>query len=152
MTPQTSALDEPLEGLYEVDAERFFAAFQRALADRAYGSFLTSYELADFQYMRCFLAEDGRVGGAIKTSSAHREAVSLFNMGGTRGAGLRMLRHLTSQGADRLDCIGDVLCRLYERAGYQTVETMPWDDRFRPGGWQYDLYGRPDIYVMEYQP
>jgi hypothetical protein len=152
MTPPVPALDEPLEDLHEVDAEPFFAAFQLAVADRAYGSFLTSYELADFQHMRCFLAEDGRVGGAIKTVGGNREAVSLFNMGGTRGAGLRMLHHLTAQGADRLDCIGDVLCHLYERAGYRIVETVPWDDRFRPVGWQYHLYGRPDIYVMEYEP
>jgi hypothetical protein len=80
------------------------------------------------------------------------EAVSLFNRDGSRGAGLRMLSHLTAQGADRLDCIGDVLRRLYERAGYRIVETIPWDDRFKPIAWEYDLYGRPDIYVMEYRP
>lgn len=152
MTPRAHAPDEPLEDLHEVDAERFYTAFQLALADPAYGAFLTPYELADFQRMRCFLAENGKVGGAIKTVGEHREAVSLFNRDGSRGAGLRMLRHLTTQDADRLDCIGDVLRRLYERAGYRVVETIPWDDHFKPRAWEYDLYGRPDIYVMECQP
>lgn len=32
------------------------------------------------------------------------------------------------------------------------VETVPWDDRFSPIAWEYDLHGRPDIYVMEYRP
>ncbi len=63
-----------------------------------------------------------------------------------------MLSHLTAQGADRLDCIGDVLRGLYERAGYRVVQTIPWDDRFKPHTWEYHLYRRPGIYVMEYQP
>jgi hypothetical protein len=147
-----NALDEPLGDLHEVDAEQFYAAFRLALADPVHGAFLTAYELSDFQHMRCFLAEDGKVGGAVKTVGDHREAVSLFNRDGSRGAGLRMLGHLTSQGADRLDCIGDVLRGLYERAGYRVVQRTPWDDRFKPHTWEYDLYGRPDIYVMEYQP
>jgi hypothetical protein len=29
---------------------------------------------------------------------------------------------------------------------------IPWDDRFKPHTWEYDLYIRPDIYVMEYRP
>jgi hypothetical protein len=152
MTPPASAPDAPLDGLHEVDAEQFHAAFQAALADPAYDAFLTAYEPSDFERMRCFLAEDGKVGGAIMAVGAHHEAVSLFNCGGSRGAGLRMLRHLTAEGADRLDCIGDALRILYERAGYRVVETIPWDDRRSPAAWRYDLYGRPDIYVMEYQP
>jgi hypothetical protein len=151
MTPQAPAPDESLEDLHEVDAERFYAAFQLALADPVHGAFLAPYELADFQHMRCFLAEDGKVGGAIKIVGGHQEAVSLFNRDGSRGAGLRMLRHLTAQGADRLDCIGDVLRRLYERAGYRVVQTIPWDDCYKPVAWEYHQYGRPDIYVMEYQ-
>lgn len=152
MTPRAPAPDEPLEDLHEVHAEQFYAAFQLALADPAYGAFLTPYELADFQRMRCFLAENGKIGGAIKTVGEHHEAVSLFNRDGSRGAGLRMLRHLTEQNADRLDCIGDVLRLLYERAGYRVVETIAWDDRFKPIAWEYNLHGSPDIYVMEHQP
>jgi hypothetical protein len=125
MIPRVPLPDEPLDDLHEVEAEQFYAAFRPALADPVYGAFLVPYGLADFQHMRCFLAEDGRVGGAIKTVGEHREAVSLFNRDGSRGAGLRMLSHLTVQGADRLDCIGDVLRRLYERAGYRIVETIP---------------------------
>lgn len=148
-----TAPDHPLDGLSEVDAEQFCAAFKLALADPAHGAFLTPYGLDDFRDMRCFLAENGRVGGAIKTAEGHKEVVSLFNLGGSRGAGLRMLRYLTSEGADRLDCIGDVLCRIYERAGYRVVETIPWDDRFKPLAWEYDVHGgHPNIYVMEYQP
>lgn len=147
-----STTEEPLEGLHEVDAESFHAAFRLALADPVHGAFLTPYTLSDFRGMRCYLAENGRVGGAIKTTGGHCEAVSLFNRGGTRGAGLRMLRHLTAQGADRLDCIGDALCALYERVGYRVVREIPWDDRWKPVGWEYDVYGRPNVYVMEYQP
>jgi hypothetical protein len=152
MTPQSPAADEPLHDLHEVDADRFFAAFQIALADPDFGFFLTPYDLSDFQDMRCFLAEDGAVGGAIKNVAQHQEAVSIFNCGGSRGAGLRMLRHLTAEGADRLDCIGNVLRRLYERAGYRVVERIPWDDLYKPVDWEYHVYGRPEIYVMEHQP
>ncbi len=152
MTPGAPAPNDSLEDLREVDAELFYSAFQRALADADYGAFLTPYELADFRHMRCFLAEDDKVGGAIKPAGEHYEAVSLFNHGGSRGAGLKMLRHLTAQGATRLDCIGDVLRHLYERAGYQVLLTIPWDDRHKPVGWEYHEYGRPDIYVMEHQP
>jgi hypothetical protein len=150
--PRVPAPDAPLDDFREVDAERFYPAFRLALADPVHGVFLTPYELEDFRHMRCFLAEHGRVGGAAKTVGEHIEAVSLFNRGGSRGAGLRMLSHLTARGADRLDCIGDVLRGLYERAGWRVVQTIPWDDRRRPVAWEYHRYGRPDIYVMEYQP
>jgi hypothetical protein len=31
------------------------------------------------------------------------------------------------------------------------VQTIPWDDHYKPVAWEYHQYGRPDIYMMEYQ-
>lgn len=149
----TSSDDPVVAGFREVAADEFEPHFRAALADPAYGSFLTPYDSAALRQMRCFLAEDGKVGGAIKeTDDGHREAVAIFNQGGSPGAGLAMLQALTALGAERLDCIGDVLRLLYERVGFRVVETLPWDDRYSPARWDYDLFGRPNVYVMEFQP
>jgi hypothetical protein len=138
-----------LEGLAEVDATTFHASFTRAATDPRFGPFLTRYTADDFKGMRCFLAERGTVGGALKPTPEGVELVSLFNLGGPRGAGLLLAEHLIGLGANRLDCIGPNLRRKYETLGFEVVAQFAWDDEQAPENWRYDLFDRPPIFVME---
>jgi len=126
----------------------FAAAFALALEGRR-GAWVTRYTVRDFERMRCLLAHDGRVGGALKPTAEGTELVSVFNEGGPPGAGRAMIRQLVERGGDRLSCIGPRLRRIYEDAGFEVVEEVGWDDRHAPVGWDYERDKRPNIYVME---
>jgi len=111
--------------------------------------FLTPYSVAELRDMDCFLTDDGKVGGALKTADdGVKEAVSIFNNGGPAGSGVMMLQHLTNLGARRLDCIGPKLRKLYEAHGYHVSEEIQWDDQYAPEDWDFEHDGRPPIYVM----
>ncbi len=138
-----------MTGFEEVEAERFADAFSLMVANPLFGPFLTCYDVDDFRRMRCFLAEGGRVGGAIRPTPAGGELVSLFNNGGPPGSGRRMIEKLVEEGATCLSCIGDHLRTVYERFGFGVVETLEWEERYAPDGWDYEKWDRPSIYVME---
>jgi hypothetical protein len=48
----------------------------------------------------------------------------------------------------KLLCTGKFLRKFYERFGFQVYHTFSWDDKLAPKGWNYDRFGRPDIYQM----
>lgn len=108
---------------------------------------LTPYTVSDFVQMRCFLTPDGLTGGALKPVAETLVLVSLFNAGGPPGAGMGMFDFLVSQGAEQLDCVGDVLRNKYAAQGFVVVEIRDWDWRFAPAGWKRE-WREPNIYVM----
>lgn len=133
-----------------VTAPTFARHFDDFLKSSPNADYLTPYTRPELERMTTYLANGGRTGGAIKVADdGVREAVSLFNNGGPRGAGLAMLDRLAADGATRLDCTGDGLRAIYETRGWKVTKTIPWNDEFAPAGWDYAARGRPNIYVME---
>ncbi len=130
----------------KVDAHTFAEAFARML-EHPRAPWLTPYTVEGFAGMTCFFAHGGKVGGALKPTEDGIELVSVFNRGGPPGAGAAMVEYLIGQGAERLNCIGPQLMRIYENAGFEVVERLEWDDRYAPANWNYEN-GRPNIYVM----
>lgn len=132
-------------GADKVDGKTFRKSFAKALkGDHA--AWLSDYSAEEFDKMDCYLAHEGKVGGAITEDG---EAVSLFNLGGPRGSGSALLRHLVNQGATKLNCIGDDLLFLYKRVGFKVKTSYEWDDELAPKGWNYERDGRPPVYDME---
>jgi hypothetical protein len=127
----------------------------RAISSAAtgeHGLFLTVYTPAEYAGMKCFTSHDGKVGGALKDHGDGRvEAVSLFNNGGPRGAGMAMLDHLISKGANYLECFKGHLDRVYETKGFRTTSTIKFDDQYAPKGWNYAKHARPDLVGMTLQ-
>lgn len=136
----------------EVKAEDFHGAIAKALEGRN-GKSLTDYSIEDYRKMRTFLADPGpegpRVGGALKGDFPNQEIVSLFNLGGEPGNGMRLFDFLRDEGGSKLDCIGDHLRESYEAHGFHVTKTIKWDDQYAPEGWDYAAKGRPNIYEME---
>jgi hypothetical protein len=134
----------------EVAAARFAHAFAPVAASPLWGPFLIPYTVDDFRAMRCFLACEGRVGGAIRPTRTGNELVSLFNNAGPPGSGGEMVERLVEGGARRLDCIGDFLRMFYGRFGFEVIQTLGWDESQAPLQWDYLRWGRPNVYVMEW--
>jgi GNAT superfamily N-acetyltransferase len=142
---------DPSLRVEEVDAATFHKAFQPALNSKR-GAYLSPYTEEEFAKMTLFLSADGMYGGAVKTADdGVKEAVSLFNVGGakTSGGGIVALEQAVAAGATRLDCLGKGLKKKYEKVGFVVTETIEWDDKYAPDGWDYEKEGRPSVYVME---
>jgi GNAT superfamily N-acetyltransferase len=142
---------DPSLRVEEVDAATFHKAFQPALNSKR-GAYLSPYTEEEFAKMTLFLSADGMYGGAVKTADdGVKEAVSLFNVGGakTSGGGIVALEQAVAAGATRLDCLGEGLKDKYEKVGFVVTETIEWDDKYAPDGWDYEKWGRPSVYVME---
>ena len=54
------------------------------------------------------------------------------------------------KGSNKLNlfCIGDFLRDMYKAYGFKVYETLEWDDQYAPKNWDYDKYGRPNLYEM----
>lgn len=148
---KTAAGEQSVEPEFqEVPGATFHQHFQQALQHPIYGKFLSPYTPEELGQMRTFIHPSGLVGGALHYHPDGRvEAGSLFNNGGPRGSGMRMFDHLVGQGANYLSAIGDDLRQRYEGRGFQVSNTMPWDDQYAPEGWNYEKWGRPNVYEMQ---
>jgi hypothetical protein len=149
--PLRSPGTDPSLRVEEADAATFHTAFQKALNSKR-GAYLSPYTEEEFAKMTLFLSADGMYGGAVKTADdGVKEAVSLFNVGGakTSGGGIVALEQAVAAGATRLDCLGKGLKKKYEKVGFVVTETINWDDKYAPDGWDYEKEGRPSIYIME---
>jgi hypothetical protein len=145
-----AAGEQPVEPEFqEIPGATFHQHFQQALAHPKFGKYLTPHSPEEFAQMRTFIHPSGLVGGALQYHPDGRiEAGSLFNAGGPRGAGMKMMQHLIGQGANYLSAIGDPLRQKYEGQGFQIANTLPWDDQYAPENWDYESQGRPNVYEM----
>lgn len=49
-----------------------------------------------------------------------------------------------------LECIGDKLKKFYSTYGFKVLYASRWNDELAPPSWDYDKFGRPNIYTMSY--
>lgn len=132
----------------QVDGATFHPSIAKARTGPR-GAFLSLYEPHEYDRMRCYSAEGGKVGGALKDHGDGRvEIVSLFNNGGGPGAGLRMFRHLMDEGGNYAECYGDQLRALYEKAGFKVTDAYEFDDSLAAPDWNYKRDGRPNYYLL----
>lgn len=131
-------------------ATRFEQAVQDSKAASRYGAAVYVYPVNEYRDMRLFQAEDGRSGFAIKPDG---DIVSVYSDGG--GKVHSMLVLAVEQGGTKLDAFDTVLPELYSINGFREVRREPWNDRYRPEGWDKNTFadfnnGEPDVVYMEY--
>jgi len=133
-------------------AKEFRKAFERAMGPSNPASgFVTHYSVKELQAMKArLLAPDGLAGIAVKDHGDGRvEGTALFNAGGRKGMGERMLRFaIEHEGVNYLECFGEGLRDLYQRNGFVVETESPFNDESAPPGWNYARFGRPNYYTM----
>jgi DNA topoisomerase IB len=111
-----------------------------------FNQFLTPYKEGDMKDWRLYLTKDN-VGFAIKPDG---DMVGVFNNSGVKGAGNEAITLAIAEGAKSCDCIGKHLKLYYERFGFNQTESVKWDDQYAPEGWNYERFGRPNVYFFTY--
>jgi hypothetical protein len=132
---------------------RFHDAIAAAKAADPYGAAVTVYPEEDYRGARLFVTADGKAGFALKGD----DLVSVFKHpeSDTKGFAFTAMGLGVQQGARRLDAFDTVLPRLYERGGFEAVARIPWNDEYKPDGWDYQRFGkynggRPDVVFMAF--
>lgn len=141
--------------LGEGGGETFHKAIDAAKAASPNGAAVTLYSADEYDHMRTFLADDGKAGFALKGD----DIISVFRdpSSKSKGAVTSILALATQLGGKRLDCFDTALPSMYARCGFKAVGRTPFNDEYKPPGWDYDKFkaynnGRPDVVFMIRDP
>ena len=140
------AVDNSFE---KVDASRFFDAITTAKKAHKKGAAVHTYTAAEYERMDLFLADEGKVGFAVKSDG---NLVSVFKHPDSEyKKAIQQIVPLSLQsGAKKLDAFEGYLTQEYAKAGFVEVKREPWGEEFKPEGWTEDM-GKPDVVFMEYR-
>lgn len=120
--------------------------FRRAIASakraNAHGWMVDVHTLAEYRDMRCFIAEDGRSGVAVKKDG---DIVSVFSTGRNRLG--KLIPYAAARGGRKLDCYGQGLQNMYARFGAKATGKTPFNEQYAPDDW--DGVSHPYIVAMK---
>ena len=137
-------------------AVEFYDAIESAMGqNNPHSAFVTHYSLTDLRAMRArYLALDGLAGIAAHDYGDGRvEGTALFNASDKKGIGRVLLRHAVKYAVvNYLECLGDVLRKLYESEGFHVEQTFSFDPNMAPPGWDETRFGRPNYYTLTRSP
>jgi len=108
-------------------------------------AYLTPHTAEEYRRMKAdlYLSEDKKSGFGLKSD---KQLISVFSLYKRRGAGIVQLT--VKLGATSVECLGEMLRRLYGNVGFKVVESLPWGMRrsHRRIGIMTDLGGRITIF------
>jgi hypothetical protein len=110
-------------------------------------AFVTPYSSEEYNKMNAqvYLSPSGKSGFALKPDG---DIISVFSEPGAH-EGRDAIKAAIAAGGKKLDCIGSHLKDVYAGHGFEVADTLKWDDKYAPKNWNYEKFGRPDIYLME---
>lgn len=134
--------------------EAFAKDITESKAGSPYGAAVAVYPTDEYNQMRLFSTPDTKAGFALHGDdiiSVYRKPDGPKNVVGP------ILDLATQNGGRRLDCFDTVLPSLYAQHGFKAVARLPFNDEYKPEGWDYATYGkynkgRPDVVFMAYDP
>lgn len=108
-------------------------------------AFLTPYSEEDYKEMqtKLFLSEDNESGFGLNPDG---HLVSVFSL--KRERGVILVREAKEVGANYLSCMGEKLLELYSSFGFKVIKKEDWKDEHTPKHWDYEKFGRPNVYEM----
>lgn len=135
---------EPERNFVETSPDKFISL--RDKLERDLFSFLTPHTELEYinKNTKLFLSEDLQSGFGIDPSG---ELISVFAL--ERKRGHILVGEAVKKGAKYVNCIGEHLKSLYSDFGFEVVEEIDWDDNFAPKDWNYERFGRPEVYDMK---
>jgi len=140
--------DRSQSSIIEVSSDDFYNNFTREYKSLNKNLFVEVHDKEFYKNCKTFLKPNGKAGIAIEPNG---NIVSVFNNDTERGWTKTALIFALQNGGNHLDCYNDIkqsLPILYSRYGFIPVAKIKFIDKFAPKGWNYELWGRPDIVFM----
>ncbi|KKL82413.1 hypothetical protein LCGC14_1985030 [marine sediment metagenome] len=91
---------------------------------------------------KLYLFNDDTQGFGITEDS------ELVNMFSNKGRGIIPLLMAVEHGARHLNCFDGFLTKFYSQVGFKEYDRVVFDIALAPDGWDYNLYGTPDVVYM----
>lgn len=114
-------------------------------------AFIYDEVIADVYYLVFDINSGIEVGGfTVKNNGELNGLFSLVKGIGNKIFNLRLdyARKYSTAKEFTIFCIGDKLKNLYNNFGFEITSTIKWNDELAPKNWNYDRFGRPDLYIM----
>jgi hypothetical protein len=120
---------------------------QRDMLPNDLRAFLTPYSPDKYIAMKAELyLSDTKLSGFGITPDG--ELISVFSLSDAH-EGDDAVDAAIKVGAKYLDCLGEHLRKFYEEHGFEVIEEYPWDEKYRPEGWDEKKHGKLSVYFME---
>uniref|UniRef100_A0A6M3M2Y0 Uncharacterized protein n=1 Tax=viral metagenome TaxID=1070528 RepID=A0A6M3M2Y0_9ZZZZ len=117
---------------------------------KRFNPFLSPYTAKELKAKeaKVFLSDEAKSGYAIMPDG---DLVNVFSM--APGQGGDAVRSAIKNGATKLDCFDSMdpkfsLPNYYNKFGFEEYDRVPWSDKYKPTGWSYKKFGRPDVVYM----
>ena len=130
----------------EAPAGKFVRMRDKYLSKK-YAAFVTTYTAAEYEEMKAktYLSASGKSGFVLKPDGDIISVFSAPSSGEGYGAMLEAIR----QGGTKLDCFDGFLAdEFYPDFGFKEYDTLAWDAKYAPAGWDNGKFNTPDIVFM----
>ena len=114
---------------------------------KKYAAFVSTYTAAEYESMgaKAYLSKSGKSGFVLKPNG---DIISVFSATGS-GEGYGAMLDAIRQGGTKLDCFDGFLAdEFYPKFGFKEYDSLTWNDKYAPAGWDYDKFNKPDIIFM----
>jgi len=136
--------------VHEVTGSAFYEIVKNIILMGQRGAFLTHYDVEDYEKMRkTVVLNDKSAGICVKEDG---DVVSVFKSYDENNYLENALDSLMPialiNGGSKLDCFGEYLTRRYIEHGFVPVAKCKFSEEDAPKNWDFDKFGKPDIYFM----
>jgi hypothetical protein len=131
---------------YDFVSEDEFISIKNRKLKKKYRGFVTNYTAEQYREKGCrlFVSKSKKCGFGVTHDG---EIISVFS--GETGKLKEILHNAKKAGGDKLYCIGNELVQKYSENGFEVFDFNVWVDSDAPDVWNYEEFGRPNIYFMK---
>lgn len=117
-----------------------------------YGAAVDVHSINDYRKMRLFMTEDKQAGYAV-TPEGELNSVFSHPESRYRNVAQHAAQHaILMGGATHASAFDPVLPEMYRRGGFEVVAHTPWNEEYKPEGWDSERQGTPNVTFLAAKP
>jgi hypothetical protein len=118
---------------------------KRAVGLHKFGAAVDIHPVSSLRNMRMFMTEDKKAGYAV-TPEGELTSVWSHPLSGYRDVTRHAAEHaVLMAGATHLSSFDPALPEMYRKGGFQPIASTPWNEEYKPAGWNDELQGKPRV-------
>lgn len=133
----------------KVDGSLFYESMNKAMRTNKHSEYADIYNPEDYDKIKTFLLINDGIAGLAITNEGN--IISIFkdtSRKDFRNALNSLMPLAIMYGGTHMNCYGDWLAKNYMRYGFIPIARCKFDDTRASSCWNYEKYGRPDIYFL----
>lgn len=131
----------------KVDGFQFYESMNKAMKTNKHSGYVDIYHPEDYDKIKTFLLINDGIAGLAITNEGN--IISIFkdtNRKEFDHAMDSLMPLAIMYGGTHMNCYGDWLAKNYMKHGFIPIARCKFDETYASKYWDYEKYGRPDIY------